>query len=43
VETLDLVQFHCPPNEVYYQPETFEGLAALNYESSVYNAVHHRW
>lgn len=23
VETLDLVQLHCPPNEVYYTPEVF--------------------
>ena len=24
LETLDLVQLHCPPNEVYYRPEIFE-------------------
>jgi aryl-alcohol dehydrogenase-like predicted oxidoreductase len=24
VETLDLVQLHCPPTEVYYNPELFE-------------------
>ncbi|WP_262177111.1 aldo/keto reductase [Haloarcula laminariae] len=29
VETVDLLQLHCPPNEVYYQPETFEALAAI--------------
>jgi aryl-alcohol dehydrogenase-like predicted oxidoreductase len=29
VETLDLLQLHCPPNEVYYQPETFKALATL--------------
>lgn len=29
VETLDLLQLHCPPNEVYYQPKTFEALAAI--------------
>ncbi len=23
IETLDLVQLHCPPTEVYYQPEVF--------------------
>ena len=23
-ETLDLLQLHCPPPEVYYQPEVFE-------------------
>ena len=25
-ETLDLLQLHCPPTDVYYQPELFEGL-----------------
>ncbi|WP_049901546.1 aldo/keto reductase [Halococcus agarilyticus] len=29
VESLDLLQLHCPPTETYYQPETFEALAAL--------------
>jgi aryl-alcohol dehydrogenase-like predicted oxidoreductase len=29
VEALDLVQLHCPPTEVFYQPETFEALEAL--------------
>ncbi|ARQ09711.1 aldo/keto reductase protein [Rhizobium etli] len=29
VESLDLVQLHCPPREVLYQPEVFEGLDAL--------------
>ncbi|MGA7413610.1 MAG: aldo/keto reductase [Bryobacteraceae bacterium] len=28
-ETLDLVQLHCPPTEVYYQPEVFEILDDL--------------
>lgn len=28
-ETLDLVQLHCPPNDVYYRPETFEALDGL--------------
>jgi aryl-alcohol dehydrogenase-like predicted oxidoreductase len=28
-ETLDLVQLHCPPTDVYYQPETFAALDAL--------------
>jgi aryl-alcohol dehydrogenase-like predicted oxidoreductase len=28
-ETLDLVQLHCPPNDVYYRPETFEALDRL--------------
>jgi aryl-alcohol dehydrogenase-like predicted oxidoreductase len=26
VETLDLVQLHCPPTEVYYRPEVFAAL-----------------
>jgi len=29
VESLDLVQLHCPPTEVYYRPEVFEALDAL--------------
>ncbi len=29
VDTLDLVQLHCPPTEVYYQPALFDGLAAI--------------
>jgi aryl-alcohol dehydrogenase-like predicted oxidoreductase len=29
VEALDLLQLHCPPTDVYYQPETFEALDAL--------------
>ena len=29
VETLDLVQLHCPPTEVYYNPEVFEVLDDL--------------
>lgn len=29
VERLDLVQLHCPPTEVYYEPEVFEALDAL--------------
>ena len=28
-ETLDLVQLHCPPTEVYYRPETFEAMDEL--------------
>ncbi|MFC4525129.1 aldo/keto reductase [Dyella halodurans] len=26
VDTLDLVQLHCPPTEVYYRPEVFEAM-----------------
>jgi aryl-alcohol dehydrogenase-like predicted oxidoreductase len=29
VDTLDLVQLHCPPTEVYYRPEVFEALESL--------------
>ena len=29
VDTLDLLQLHCPPTEVYYQPETFDALDEL--------------
>ena len=29
VETVDLLQLHCPPTDAYYQPETFDALAAL--------------
>ncbi|MBX4974795.1 aldo/keto reductase [Rhizobium lentis] len=29
VGSLDLVQLHCPPREVLYRPEVFEGLDAL--------------
>ncbi|MDK4732918.1 aldo/keto reductase [Rhizobium sp. CNPSo 3490] len=29
VDSLDLVQLHCPPREVLYLPEVFEGLDAL--------------
>jgi aryl-alcohol dehydrogenase-like predicted oxidoreductase len=28
-DTLDLVQLHCPPTEVYYRPEVFEALDDL--------------
>jgi aryl-alcohol dehydrogenase-like predicted oxidoreductase len=29
VDQLDLVQLHCPPTQVFYQPETFEALEHL--------------
>ncbi|MDL2407270.1 aldo/keto reductase [Rhizobium calliandrae] len=29
VESLDLVQLHCPPTEVFYRPEVFAGLDEL--------------
>jgi aryl-alcohol dehydrogenase-like predicted oxidoreductase len=34
-ETLDLVQLHCPPAEVYYQPEVFEVLDDLKREGKI--------
>ncbi len=35
LETLDLVQLHCPPNEVYYRPEIFELFDRLKEEGKV--------
>lgn len=32
VDSLDLVQLHCPPTDAYYQPETFDALARLRDE-----------
>ncbi|MBM0106129.1 aldo/keto reductase [Steroidobacter sp. S1-65] len=29
VDTLDLVQLHCPPTEVYYRPEVFEAMEGM--------------
>jgi aryl-alcohol dehydrogenase-like predicted oxidoreductase len=29
VETIDLLQLHCPPTEVYYMPEVFDALDGL--------------
>ena len=29
VDTLDLVQLHCPPTDLYYHPEVFEDLDAM--------------
>ncbi len=37
VDTLDLVQLHCPPTEVYYRPEIFELFDRLNDEGKVQN------
>jgi aryl-alcohol dehydrogenase-like predicted oxidoreductase len=34
-ECLDLVQLHCPPTEVYYQPETFAALDELVAEGKI--------
>jgi aryl-alcohol dehydrogenase-like predicted oxidoreductase len=35
LETLDLIQLHCPPIEVYYRPEVFETLDALKQEGKI--------
>jgi len=36
-ETLDLVQLHCPPTEVYYHPELFEALDGMVREGKLRN------
>ena len=35
VDTLDLVQLHCPPTDVYYHPEVFEDLEAMVAEGRI--------
>lgn len=35
VETLDLLQLHCPPTAVYYRPEVFEALETLVQEKAI--------
>ncbi|MFC6719093.1 aldo/keto reductase [Natrialbaceae archaeon GCM10025810] len=37
VDQLDLVQLHCPPTGVYYQPETFAALETLVDEGRIAN------
>jgi len=37
VESLDLVQLHCPPTEVFYRPEIFEVFDRLKTEGKVQN------
>jgi aryl-alcohol dehydrogenase-like predicted oxidoreductase len=34
-DTLDLVQLHCPPTDVYYRPEVFDALERLRAEGRV--------
>jgi aryl-alcohol dehydrogenase-like predicted oxidoreductase len=36
-ETLDLVQLHCPPTEVYYRPEVFQVLDGLKQAGKIRN------
>src|SRR3954468_12752788 len=35
IETLDLVQLHCPPTDLYYHPEVFEDLEAMVAEGRI--------
>ncbi len=35
IETLDLIQLHCPPTEVYYRPEIFEEFDKLKDEGKI--------
>lgn len=37
LETLDLIQLHCPPTEVYYRPEIFEEFEKLKEEGKIRN------
>ncbi|QKG55963.1 aldo/keto reductase [Hymenobacter sp. BRD128] len=37
LETLDLIQLHCPPTEVYYRPEIFELFDRLRQEGKIQN------
>jgi len=37
VETLDLIQLHCPPTEVYYRPEIFGEFEKLKDEGKILN------
>ena len=35
VDTLDLVQLHCPPTDVYYRPEAFDALDRLKAQGKI--------
>jgi aryl-alcohol dehydrogenase-like predicted oxidoreductase len=37
LETLDLIQLHCPPSQVYYRPEIFELFDRLKEEGKIRN------
>ncbi len=37
LETLDLIQLHCPPTEVYYRPEIFEVFDRMKDEGKILN------
>ncbi|MEJ5284650.1 MAG: aldo/keto reductase [Brevinematia bacterium] len=37
VDTIDLIQLHCPPTQVYYRPEIFELFDKLKQEGKILN------
>ncbi|WP_324721722.1 aldo/keto reductase [Salinimicrobium sp. HB62] len=37
LETLDLIQLHCPPTDVYYRPEIFETFERLKQQGKIQN------
>ena len=37
LETIDLIQLHCPPTETYYRPEIFEFFSTLKKEGKILN------
>ncbi len=37
LETIDLIQLHCPPPETYFRPEIFETFAELKKEGKIQN------
>jgi aryl-alcohol dehydrogenase-like predicted oxidoreductase len=37
LETIDLIQLHCPPTETYYRPEIFELFSGLKKEGKIQN------
>ncbi|MEN8764698.1 MAG: aldo/keto reductase [Wenyingzhuangia sp.] len=37
LETIDLIQLHCPPTETYYRPEIFELFSTLKKEGKILN------
>jgi aryl-alcohol dehydrogenase-like predicted oxidoreductase len=37
LETIDIIQLHCPPTEVYYRPEIFELFDRLKQEGKIQN------
>jgi len=37
LETIDLIQLHCPPTEVYYRPEIFREFEKLKEEGKIQN------